>query len=147
MFINMISLSLTSVLTDYPSAMVWSAERTHLIALTILLTLYDVYVQLIKTWPLRIAPCHRQIPQNHFKAFIIQFRMPLETFKGIAVTDLLHKWRWLRLEGTIIESCHIILLYRVEEKYASAPKSKIFLRAFWYFPKKSLSLELERGCN
>ena len=38
------------------AAMFLSAERTHLRALAILLTLWDVYVQLIKTWPLTITP-------------------------------------------------------------------------------------------
>ena len=36
--------------------MFWSAELTHLRALVILVTLEDVCVQLIKTWPLTIAP-------------------------------------------------------------------------------------------
>ena len=35
--------------------------------------------------------------------------------------------------------------YRVEEKYASAPKSKIFLRAFWYFQKEKIVIRTGKG--
>ena len=48
------------------AAMFWSAERTHLRALAVLVRLLDVCVQLLKTRPLIIAPWYRVVRRNHF---------------------------------------------------------------------------------
>ena len=48
---------------------------------------------------------------------------------------------------TQIQTIKYSLNYRVEEKYATKTKSKIFILPFRMFQKKKLPLELGKGCK